>query len=46
MDIPQSLDAWTYDTVVTVVVKHGTEPGRCEFKASLHETEGDEKSKA
>jgi hypothetical protein len=40
MDIPGNLDAWTYETVVEVVVKHDVESGRFEFKEALLPTKG------
>lgn len=46
MDIPENLDAWTFETIVGVVVHHEFEPGRFEFKEVLHPTVGSSEPKA
>src|SRR5258708_22982392 len=38
MDIPESLDGWTYDTVVAVVERHEYEPARFDYKMVLNPT--------
>jgi hypothetical protein len=38
MDVPASLDAWTYDTVLEVVQRYESEPGGFDFKDVLHPT--------
>jgi hypothetical protein len=36
MDIPENVDAWTYDTVLNVVRRHEFEPGRFDYKEVLN----------
>ncbi len=38
MDVPENLDAWTFETVVDIVIKHDFEPGRFDFKEVLNPT--------
>src|SRR5258708_10122945 len=38
MDIPESLDGWTYDTVVAVVERHEYEPAPFDYKMVLNPT--------
>jgi hypothetical protein len=45
VDLPDRLDEWTYETVVSVVVEHVSEPGRFEYKEVLHATKGTDESK-
>lgn len=40
MDVPESLEAWTYDTIVDVVTEHQFEPGRFDYKEVLNPGSG------